>query len=442
VRTNRAALASLGLAPDGLPWRLYIDRGPLATELLAPIAARIGYNTDIGGFEAMAMGDVAAKLKDLLDLRDIRTVDTPDGIRECFLSSRPVANIVGPTLLTGFLPDRARTWPARRVTTLHHVRRNTAANATVAPAPPGSPGTVGAPVQVDIASGHLALPLDGAAPFLVKRSDDSGGQPTFSYSRAFAPESLAAFRSARFRCSIGRFEREGAIADSAGYRDAMRGALRSTVYNGLPATFSVARAELVSLLTGIADQVDSLHGTGKVHGDLKPANILMTAGGAQVIDSLDLTPGIKTPAMTPGWAAPEQVIGDAIEPATDQFSFGLILCEIVGGIMYGEEAHFIVPVGGAKVERIRLLRNAGVYLPPELAPVAEPGLGPWQGFLDRCLRFAPASRFGSMKELVWELRSLLSGHPLSGELRMTLGFGRLSAGEGDEPYWELRDVRS
>jgi hypothetical protein len=39
--TRERLIASLGTAPDGLPWRLSIDRGPSAEELLTPIATRL-----------------------------------------------------------------------------------------------------------------------------------------------------------------------------------------------------------------------------------------------------------------------------------------------------------------------------------------------------------------------------------------------------------------
>lgn len=103
--------------------------------------------------------------------------------------------------------------------------------------------------------------------------------------------------------------------------------------------------------------------------------------------------------MTPGWAAPEQIVGDDVHYATDQYALGLLLCMLIEGVIYGEEVTFIVPVGGNKTEKFVLLRNAGIYLPPELAPVDADGLGPWQRFLARCLRWAPAERFSAMADL-------------------------------------------
>jgi hypothetical protein len=432
VKTRRIACASLGKAPDGLPWRLSIDRGPSAADLLLPIAARLGYGAG-GDFQEMALGDLAARLGELLDLRDIRRVEMADGPRECYITSRPVASIVGPTLLATLTPAGVHVWPWRSSTVREETR-----NATVIPA--NSPGER-PPVQVDIASGHLALPLDGSAPLLVKRIDDPDGHPSFRYARPFAPESLALFRTGRFRfCAQDRFEREGEIADTAAYQDALRRSLRYDSFGAM--TCTVARAEVVALLADVADRLEGLHAAGKIHGDVKPANILMTAESAEIIDSLELAPGIKSPAMTPEWAAPEQVVGETVEAATDQYPLGLILCEMLSGVMYGEEVNFVVPVGGAKVERVRLLRNAGVYLPPESAPVAAAGLAPWQRFLDRCLRFAPGARFGSMKELAEELRGLLSAHSLTGELSMTPRFGRLAAEQDGPLSWELDDIRS
>src|SRR5205085_1903635 len=106
-------------------------------------------------------------------------------------------------------------------------------------------------------------------------------------------------------------------------------------------------------------------------------------------------------------------------------SFGLLVCMLVQGVIYGEEATFIVPVGGNATERFVLHRNPGVYLPPELTPVDSSVIGLWQRFLVRCLRFNPADRFATMSDLAAELRDIAARKPLSGELEMAPWFGTL-----------------
>ncbi|MBB5936147.1 serine/threonine-protein kinase [Streptomyces zagrosensis] len=82
----------------------------------------------------------------------------------------------------------------------------------------------------------------------------------------------------------------------------------------------------------LASTLRDIHATGLVHRDLKPSNVVLTSGGPRIIDfgiarpehGLTLTQTGQVP-VTPGYGAPEQVLGRRVGPAADIFSLGAVL---------------------------------------------------------------------------------------------------------------------
>jgi eukaryotic-like serine/threonine-protein kinase len=126
----------------------------------------------------------------------------------------------------------------------------------------------------------------------------------------------------------------------------------------------VAIAILRDCLEGLA----ALHKEGIVHGDLKPANVLLTrAGNAKLIDigsAVELR-GVGPRRMwSPAYAAPEVLQGEANTPRSDLASLGYVLVEMLAGRSPFEGLSTRRDLTRAKAE---LERGLPALLPPEVS---------------------------------------------------------------------------
>ncbi len=161
------------------------------------------------------------------------------------------------------------------------------------------------------------------------------------------------------------------------------------------AVFPGARA-VIDTLAQVADGLAVAHAAGIIHGDLKPANVLVeraTArakitdfGIAHVVDPLAPAAPLHRFAGTPFYMAPEQYFGDdAVGPWTDLYALGVMLYEMLAGQP---------PITGANVAELfqrKILGvppfqgRAGVRTTPELEALLRELLEP---SARRRLRFA------------------------------------------------------
>lgn len=95
-------------------------------------------------------------------------------------------------------------------------------------------------------------------------------------------------------------------------------------------------AEAVPLIAGVLAGVEQAHAIGIVHGDLKPANILLAPDGPKVSDFgvariLAEETGTTAVAATPTYAPPEVLRGERPSPAADVYSVACVGVEALTG---------------------------------------------------------------------------------------------------------------
>ncbi|MCC7000710.1 MAG: protein kinase [Gemmatimonadaceae bacterium] len=147
-------------------------------------------------------------------------------------------------------------------------------------------------------------------------------------------------------------------------------------------------AAALTLLRDVADALAHAHNAGVVHRDLKPENVLVVEGHAFLIDfgvarldaeerAHETAPGL--PIGTPGYMAPEQASGGAIDHRADLYAWGLLAREVLTG---SRESR--IPLGPARADA-----------PKSLVALVE-----------ACLAIDPSERPQSAKALVAALDAL------------------------------------
>jgi formylglycine-generating enzyme required for sulfatase activity/predicted Ser/Thr protein kinase len=163
----------------------------------------------------------------------------------------------------------------------------------------------------------------------------------------------------------------------------------------------------------IADAIAAAHEQGIVHRDIKPGNVMMTAGGRlKVLDfgiarrtplATDATQTILAGTIsaagailgTPGYMAPEQITGSPAGPQSDVFALGALLYQMVTGRP---------PFTG---ESVWATLDATVRRDPPAIASLRPGVPPrLAAIVARALAKNPDERYRSAREIRDELAAL------------------------------------
>ena len=193
----------------------------------------------------------------------------------------------------------------------------------------------------------------------------------------------------------------------------------------------------VALIAQVAETVAYAHAQLVVHRDLKPSNVLVDRQGqprvldfgiAKLIeaggDETRTATGMRV--LSPAYAAPEQILGEAIGTATDVYALGLILCELLVGQL--PQPRSALPRAQWTQETLEEAAERASTLARKLTPerAAElhgPDMSPGQlekrmrGDLDRIIATAlqrePSRRYPTAAAFADDLRRWLDGRPIT-----------------------------
>ena len=176
----------------------------------------------------------------------------------------------------------------------------------------------------------------------------------------------------------------------------------------------------------IADALDKAHRAGLVHRDLKPGNVMMTKGGAKLMDfglaklhafagSTQEAPAFTaaatmaelaspiTMAGTVQYMSPEQVQGREADARSDIFAFGATLYEMLAGKPAFEGKSQLSVASAILEKEPEPISTIQPLTPPALANV-----------IRTCLAKEPDQRFQSAHDLRLQLQWIVAGGSQAG----------------------------
>lgn len=166
---------------------------------------------------------------------------------------------------------------------------------------------------------------------------------------------------------------------------------------GVALAVAHAVAEALAYLHGLAD--DAGRALGLVHRDVSPTNVLVGRNGAVKLGDFglakatahreDTRAGVRKGKYA--YMSPEQVRGEVLTAASDQFALGVLLAELLTGRRPFD--------GDGVLETMERIREAA-------EPALEGVAGDVAAVLRRCLRRDAPERYGRTEELVTALGEL------------------------------------
>jgi eukaryotic-like serine/threonine-protein kinase len=167
--------------------------------------------------------------------------------------------------------------------------------------------------------------------------------------------------------------------------------------------------EAVRMTDDVLSALSAAHAAGIVHRDIKPANILLTPAGEVKVTDFGIARSLSDASLTQTgtvmgtahYSAPEQVRGESASPASDIYSMGVVLYEMLTGKR---------PYSGDTPIAVAMARlSEDPPHPKELRSTIPAAL---DAVVMRALAREPRDRFASAAEMRMALDQAAAGAPI------------------------------
>jgi serine/threonine-protein kinase len=192
-------------------------------------------------------------------------------------------------------------------------------------------------------------------------------------------------------------------------------------------------AERLRLFGQVLDAVQYAHASLVIHRDIKPSNILVTAGGdvrlldfgiAKLLADNDTAhetqlTRLSGRALTPDYASPEQIKGEPLTIATDVYSLGVVLYELLAGSRpYRLKVQSVAQLEQAVIGAEPLRPSSAATVESAAARsmnqqrLSRALAGDLDTIVLKTLAKSPAERYSTIAEFAQDLSSHLTGLPV------------------------------
>src|SRR5579871_1536341 len=179
-------------------------------------------------------------------------------------------------------------------------------------------------------------------------------------------------------------------------------------------------------ISDLAGALHRAHRSGVIHGDIKPANILVTEDGKVKLSDFGIArfatqvSGSGKMMGTPAYLSPEQILGEPQNTRSDLFSLGIVLYQMVTGV---------APFDGSSVSAVcAQILQAEPVPPSQRNPAVSPEL---DRIILRCLAKTSADRYPSADAFATSLDAAVR-HDKSANVAAVAGGATASAGIGSD----------